>query len=285
MDWFRWHHGSVTDPKFALVARRAGASLPDVLAVWAYILETASQSEVRGQFGDVDAEALDCLFNFPATETRTADILAAMNSRGLTKDGAIFAWEKRQPKREREDNTAADRKRKQRAEVAGQDVVTPSHTMSHQKTPRGEKSKEENKDQKQKPDAPQSRGSRLPADWQPSETDIAYAVARSVDWKAEAENFRDFWHAKAGKDACKTDWALTWKTWIRRSPQAKTAPLPSPKSFGPKAALQPSEDRLQHALSFAKQKYERGDFGTGQEGLIAYQAECQRQTQKHRSMQ
>ena len=45
MDWFRWHHGSVTDPKFQLVARRAGASLPDVLAVWAYVLEAASQAE------------------------------------------------------------------------------------------------------------------------------------------------------------------------------------------------------------------------------------------------
>lgn len=33
IEWFRWHHGSVTDPKFQLVARRSGARLSDVLAV------------------------------------------------------------------------------------------------------------------------------------------------------------------------------------------------------------------------------------------------------------
>jgi len=109
MDWFRWHHGSVTDPKFQLVARKSGASLPDVLAVWAYVLETASQAAKRGHFGEIDAEALDCLFNFPINETRTADILAAMTARGLITDGAMVAWEKRQPKREREDDNSTER--------------------------------------------------------------------------------------------------------------------------------------------------------------------------------
>ena len=67
MDWFRWHHGSVTDPKFQLVARQAGASLPDVLAVWAYLLETASAAVERGNIGEIDCEAVDCMFGFPAT--------------------------------------------------------------------------------------------------------------------------------------------------------------------------------------------------------------------------
>lgn len=145
MDWFRWHHGSVTDPKFQLVARRAGASLPDVLAVWAYVLETASQAEERGVFGEIDAEALDCLFNFPSTETRTADILKAMKDRGLIDDFHVIAWHKRQPKREREDTTAAERKQRQRdKEATGvTDDVTPSHATSHQKQPRGEERREE----------------------------------------------------------------------------------------------------------------------------------------------
>jgi hypothetical protein len=145
MDWFRWHHGSVTDPKFQLVARKSGASLPDVLAVWAYVLETASQAEERGNFGEVDAEALDCLFGFPGTETRTADILKAMEARGLVKDGHVSAWSKRQPKREREDNTAAERKQRQRDNDSsgGAPAVTPSHATSHQEKPRGEERREE----------------------------------------------------------------------------------------------------------------------------------------------
>jgi len=145
MDWFRWHHGSVTDPKFQLVARKSGASLPDVLAVWAYVLETASQAEERGTFGEIDAEALDCLFNFPGTETRTADILKAMEARGLIAAGQVVAWSKRQPKREREDNTAAERKQRQRDKDSDGSAaaVTPSHATSHQEKPRGEERREE----------------------------------------------------------------------------------------------------------------------------------------------
>jgi hypothetical protein len=158
IEWFRWHHGSVTDPKFQLVARKAGASLPDVLAVWAYLLETASASSDRGSFTAIDCEAWDCLFGFPSTETRTADILKAMQARDLIGDGFIVRWGKRQPKRERpEDDTAADRKRNQRAREAAiaaqtpppeatSEQVTPCHATSHQKQPRGEKSREEEKD-------------------------------------------------------------------------------------------------------------------------------------------
>ena len=131
IDWFRWHHGSVTDPKFQLVARKSGASLPDVLAVWAYILEKASAADDRGNFGDIDAEALDCLFNFPGTESRTADILAALEARGLVSGGVITSWEKRQPKRE--DDTAAERKRRQRErehELKMAETVTGSESRN-----------------------------------------------------------------------------------------------------------------------------------------------------------
>ena len=144
MDWFRWHHGSVTDPKFALIARKAGASVPDVLAVWAYILETASQSVERGDFGAIDCEALDCVFGFPSTETRTEDILKAMQARALVDGTRVAAWEKRQPKREREDATNADR---QATFKAKQNQVTPDNANSSQKTPREDKSREDKKEE------------------------------------------------------------------------------------------------------------------------------------------
>lgn len=160
MDWFRWHHGSVTDPKFQLVARKSGASLPDVLAVWAYVLETASQAEERGTFGEIDAEALDCLFNFPGTETRTADILKAMQTRDLIEGGQVVAWTKRQPKREREDNTATERQQRKRDKDGngGTSAVTPSHATSHQDQPRVEESREEKKKEETPPNPPQAGG-------------------------------------------------------------------------------------------------------------------------------
>ena len=61
IDWFRWHHGSVTDPKFQLVARKSKQALAPVIAVWAFVLEQASASEDRGAFGSIDCEAIDCL--------------------------------------------------------------------------------------------------------------------------------------------------------------------------------------------------------------------------------
>jgi hypothetical protein len=52
MDWFRWHHGSVNDPKFQLVAKRAGASVAEVVAVWACLLEAASSADERPTLSD-----------------------------------------------------------------------------------------------------------------------------------------------------------------------------------------------------------------------------------------
>ena len=207
MDWFRWHHGSVTDPKFALVARKSGASLPDVLAVWCYILETASQSVERGDFGTVDCEALDCVFGFPATETRTADILKAMQERDLTTGTRIAAWEKRQPKREREDATNSDR---QATFKAKRNQVTPDNANDSQKTPRVEESREE----EIKKEEGRARATRIPTDFEPKPEPEAES---GIDRPRELANFRDYWTAKAGKDACKLDWQATWRQWARKA--------------------------------------------------------------------
>lgn len=147
IDWFRWHHGSVNDPKFGLVAKKAGARVGDVIAVWALVLETASANTDRGQCGDLDHEATDFLLG--AEDGTTARILAAMEDRGLTHNGHVVRWEDRQPKRERVDATAAERKRAQRerdkAPSGDEEDVTPRHTTSHQVTPREEKRREEEK--------------------------------------------------------------------------------------------------------------------------------------------
>jgi len=164
IDWFRWHHGTVTDQKFPLIAKRSGASVAEVIAVWACLLEAASMNEnERGLIGsEPDFESMDCALGMD--EGKAQAIYSAMTGRGLI-DGhrQITAWPKRQPKREREDTTAADRKRAQREREAFAGVtdgdeprgakdnhVTPRHATSHQKTPRGEERREE-KEQEQDP--------------------------------------------------------------------------------------------------------------------------------------
>ncbi|DAZ90922.1 TPA_asm: putative replication protein O [Cyanophage Cy-LDV1] len=154
MDWFRWHHGSVTDPKFQVVARRAGASVAEVVAVWACLLEAASANEAdRGNIGNIDLEAIECLLGLP--ESRAFAICQAMDERNLLdfSSGRVGAWERRQPKREREDNsTERSRAFRERQRAAQQDQAKERHATTCNatettETPRLEESREEKKKQ------------------------------------------------------------------------------------------------------------------------------------------
>lgn len=130
MDWFRWHHGSVNDQKFPLVARRAGSSVAEVIAVWACLLERASENEsARGSLGDSpDFEAMDCALGLP--EGRSLAIFQALEQRDLVSEMRITAWDKRQPKRE--DSTAAERQRAKRERDAAEKCVTEANvTQRH----------------------------------------------------------------------------------------------------------------------------------------------------------
>lgn len=64
------------------------------------------------------------------------------------------------------------------------------------------------------------RGTRLPADWQPGPAELEFAASIGLangKATAEAEKFRDYWHAKAGAAASKTDWLATWRNWCREA--------------------------------------------------------------------
>lgn len=227
IDWFRWHHGSVTDPKFQLVAKRAGVSLGDVIAVWAFVLEKASAEADRGTIGIVDFETLDFLLG--AEEGTSARILDAMTARGLIVGSRIARWEERQAKREREDDNAAERKRRQREREdsvrqppplpATGEQVTPSHTTSRQVTTREEESREEKKNPSGSSASAKptrvARGNRFaPADFEVTPTMQAWAAesAPLVDWQHETEKFRD-WEFKHPR----TDWDKVWRTWLRKA--------------------------------------------------------------------
>lgn len=148
MQWFRWHHGSVTDAKFQLVARKSGASVAEVVAVWAWLLEAASSADDRGHIGSPDFEALDCAMGLEIGLCEK--IFNTMTDRGLIDaEGRVAAWDKRQPKRERDENSN-ERVRKFRANFdnvtpcnAKEDHVTPCNASDSHVTPRGEERREE----------------------------------------------------------------------------------------------------------------------------------------------
>ncbi len=141
MDWLRWYHGTVTDPKWRVVATESEQPLAAVLAVWAAMLERASSNEARGTLEGwndrVVAAALDL------TPEAVRAIREAMD--GLTVDGDdLPGWKRRQPKRE--DETATDRKRAQRERERVSRTVTQSHDRVDKKRveeSRGEETEKE----------------------------------------------------------------------------------------------------------------------------------------------
>jgi hypothetical protein len=158
IDWFRWHHGTVTDQKFPLVAKRAGASVAEVIAVWACLLESASMNATeRGCLdGAPDFEAMDCALGLP--DGRARAIFQAMQTRDLVDEHLqVTAWPKRQPKREREDDSSTARvqafRERQRQE-------TPRNATERTETPRGEERREE-----EIPPSPPRGGGRFTEFW------------------------------------------------------------------------------------------------------------------------
>jgi hypothetical protein len=63
----------------------------------------------------------------------------------------------------------------------------------------------------------QSRGTRLPADWKPSDDQIAFCKAERPDLHpvATGDRFRDYWIAQPGTKGVKLDWDATWRNWVR----------------------------------------------------------------------
>lgn len=103
---------------------------------------------------------------------------------------------------------ATNRKQRQRSSVTDE-----SREDRDENGTREEKRREEESKPKSKAIV---RGTRLPSDWIASSEQIDFCRSERPDLNADktAEQFRDYWHAKAG-NATKIDWNLTWKNWVR----------------------------------------------------------------------
>lgn len=212
IDWFRWHHGSVTDPKFGLIAKKSGARVGDVISLWAFVLESASADEDRGTIGRLDFEAIEHLLNLD--EGQAARILDAMTARGLIAGSRVANWEKRQPKRE--DDTAAERKRRQRdreAQEAAQEArdVTRCHDGSRDVTrchDRGEERREE--ERTPSPPSPGGDGASAAAVAAGGQRDGTNPRARGTNPRAVDAAF-DRWWAVYPKRVAKVDAEKAWR--------------------------------------------------------------------------
>ena len=151
MEWFRWYHGAISDPKWPLIARKSGQNIGTVVSIWAALLEFASQSENRGSAAGFDCETIDALYGYPDGTTET--VCNAMKRHGLLNEThTIVSWSKRQVKREREDNST-ERVRRYRENKKANDYdskedgnadVTP---VKRQETPRTEQNRTDKKEE------------------------------------------------------------------------------------------------------------------------------------------
>lgn len=83
--------------------------------------------------------------------------------------------------------------------------------------PKGQGQGQKEKEHPSQPSVGRSpRGSRLPPDWSPDPELRDFASGLGLSPDRVAANFRDYWHAKPGKDAVKLDWPATWRGWCRR---------------------------------------------------------------------
>lgn len=81
------------------------------------------------------------------------------------------------------------------------------------------------------------RGTRLPRDWQLPKALGDWALAEYPHWTPEivrrlAQQFRDHWVAKTGKDATKLDWPATWRNWCGSDITQRQFPPPKPAVNG-----------------------------------------------------
>lgn len=97
MDWLRWYNGTVTDPKWRVIARRAGVPVHMVIAVWPCLLEAANEASERGTLDHFDAEDVAAALDMEPEQVQA--IYDAMQGKVL--DGlSLSGWTRRNPKRE-----------------------------------------------------------------------------------------------------------------------------------------------------------------------------------------
>lgn len=203
MDWCRLWNDMPTDPKWRAIAKRSGQRIGDVIAVYIHMLTQANAASERGCLATWDDEDVAAALDMDVSEVTA--IREAMQGKVL--DGnTLTGWGNRQPKRE---DSSAERVKRYREQKTLRNA-----DVTHGNAPDTDTDTENN------PPCVPPKGSRLPTDWQPSPSEVDFAKERGFSPAAiaeEADKFRDYWHAKSGKDATKRDWPGTWRNWIRRA--------------------------------------------------------------------
>lgn len=203
--WFRMYDAVLDDPKVQKLE-------PRLFKAWVNLLCVASRN-------DGSIPPADAAFALRLSDKETAKVMVTLVASGLLDNDGVLRphnWNGRQYKsdgsservkrfRERQSNGVCNVT--ETADATGPEAETEAET---------ELEKPEAKaSAKKRADDGSKRGTRLPADWGPSDADCDFALQQGLDPGGVAAKFRDFWIAKPGRDGLKLDWAATWRNWCR----------------------------------------------------------------------
>ncbi len=226
MDWFRWWHGTVTDPKFQWVSRRCGQPLANVVAVWACLLECASTATqgnadaTRGNVASFDCNVIDVLLGLD--DGAVQKILDAMTEKNLIVDKFIAGWDGRQPKREDSGNpntgalSSTERSRIRRENLKRE--ATQGNDMQRTATQGNDRVEESREEESNKSVSaatqPRTRKVALPKDFEVSERVATWAAANGFQWLDE--HLESFKHKATAKGYRYVDWDSAFMEAIRK---------------------------------------------------------------------
>lgn len=202
--WFRAHDESLDDPKVQ--------SLPgELFKAWYNLMCVSSKNDGKPfSTGEV-------AFRLRLKPAKAQSIVDELIKRGLLDDterGIIsHNWDKRQYKSDVTDPTASERMKRYRKRYASDRNATVTVTPTRAET----EQIQSRTDQKRKSAA----GAALPADWSPSNDDLAYAVnlgRTPPQVAADLEEMR-LWAASNSNRAIarKANWNTTFRAWMLRN--------------------------------------------------------------------
>jgi hypothetical protein len=210
--WFRAYDDALDDPKVQL--------LPDNLfRAWFNLMCVTSKN--KGKPFTVE----EISFRLRVGPSKANEVANELVNRGLLdeSDGRYIShnWGRRQFKSDvSNERVERHRKRSSNAECnvtgnsdAHDNVTPPERTDTDTDT--------------EKKESKRRRATRLPENWGLGGLDLAYAISkglRLLEIETEAEKFKNYWTAKSGHTATKTDWSATWRNWILNALERKGKP-------------------------------------------------------------
>ncbi len=253
MSWLRWWDGTCSDPKWRVIAARSGQPVGNIVAIWAWLLERARQSD--GCLGELDAEEIAVTYGYEPEGVEA--ILRTLADKGLIEEGEIRNWRKRQPKREDDSRDRVKAWREKKAEKA----VTATHDEPRNapvtlcNAPEAE-AETERTEANASVSRPKAKKSAIKPEWQPSESGLEYAAKRGLSGDALWREVTRFVNHHTSKGNLMASWDAAWRTWID-SPYRQTGHAPPGKALRNNRSMLDGLDEIERRFADERPAYPR----------------------------